>query len=134
MRVGSVAVLLMAPGTGLLALRMAAVGPAARLIGVMVGSPAGPVARIISAKSARDSRGTLASLACGKGARGFCGMLVGERGAPGICVSTGCELRPVEREIEVDLFRSFGLFIEDDRERSPGWRTSSLLLLTTDTD
>ncbi len=60
------------------------------------------------------------------GPRALDGTPGGERGAdppsvPLVVISTGCELRPVEREIDVDLFKSFviGLFIDEDRERSP---------------
>ncbi len=81
---------------------------------IMAASAAGPVARMNWAKSASDSRGTLASLAMGGGPRGF-----------GEASSTGCELRPVVREMEMDLLSS----TVDERARSPAWRASSLCRL-----
>lgn len=79
--------------------------------------PLGPVDRMNSAKSASDSRGILASLACG----GFTRVDVRTSDNP-----------PLVREIDPDLFTSLGLTSEEERERSPFPRASSLLRTLTE--
>lgn len=93
------------------------------------------MARMNSANSSTDSRGILASRACGTAPRFLLDIETGGgRAFSSAAISTGCDRKPVARVMEADLLTSIGFvdlvdFAEEAARSLEVWRASSPVLV-----